>query len=967
MSCPKVINDPLKKELLRAQKAFESDPRIKAFGYGDPSTGEWLWNKYVGTPRDPLKPITPTELNKYKEGLKEFSETLGAKENPFLRFFKLPKALMRKLPETNNFIQEMSNATSFRQKQLKEAAVYMNEMIDNGLYKMMLSGDYHGGALWSKKELKRYQNLELQLEQAKTPEQRKEALKKIVEVVGVKDGNNNPVGGKVLRRFNDLLTFKAQDTPLTPTEKSIVENWNKLRFRSAKLLLNGIEQSKAIIKESVKSEGPRKDLMNALEKLQAAAERIHFQQSVDSKMLVDPDGLFSLKGKANELKVYDAETGLTKPYKMIDANGERVIPRELTKYAPEYVIEISNAVRNLVDYASNTKDVKWQNKTSRQVKLEIDKNVDLGRMINRLKARTDVGDSRFSSLDPIFTLNKYVNDVAHFNYTTRINLSYKKAADKLWDISRRKGVSNELGEYSRHMVDLMTEIKKSALNNYEGGVTEMDNVVRFINGMEYVSKLGWSVRGGLRNRSQMLFDWVKYGHKAWTVSSEFYNANKLHEQMATEQLGRFGILFGEKAQLVGTSVATAGSLEKVAPQGTKMTPEAGLKRAETSVTEIAAEKMSEFVDKSGATKPLQMAENANRVGTFKRAFAMAYTEMAKNPDFFRRQWMESKKTKDKTPTDEVLRDYMANLAGNQAAKVTRDLHFEYENWAKAKILQTKTGKVVGQFQTYRFALWDLQWQMLKDAKRAGKAGKYGLFEQNAQGQITRIMPEIQQAMRYLSLYALIVPLASAVTNFDFSNLVQNETYDTAERFLKYYTADEEDREQLEDKYGQFFGKPALAGNLGPFVSDILTIADLLDVYDSTPEELQETMKMRYNPDDPNWWYKMSRVANIQAARTGWHTIPAFLEDQYERMFRVETGLYKPKHMFDWMRNSDDAFFKQRKDWLDNNPYSPARWIYTGERMFGVGPALPSLEGRRKKSKKNKQAVNVLERMLAGEF
>jgi hypothetical protein len=112
---------------------------------------------------------------------------------------------------------------------------------------------------------------------------------------------------------------------------------------------------------------------------------------------------------------------------------------------------------------------------------------------------------------------------------------------------------------------------------------------------------------------------------------------------------------------------------------------------------------------------------------------------------------------------------------------------------------------------------------------------------------------------------------------------------------------------------------------------------------------------------------MSRVANIQAARTGWHTIPAFLEDQYERMFRVETGLYKPKHMFDWMRNSDDAFFKQRKDWLDNNPYSPARWIYTGERMFGVGPALPSLEGRRKKSKKNKQAVNVLERMLAGEF
>ena len=39
-------------------------------------------------------------------------------------------------------------------------------------------------------------------------------------------------------------------------------------------------------------------------------------------------------------------------------------------------------------------------------------------------------------------------------------------------------------------------------------------------------------------------------------------------------------------------------------------------------------------------------------------------------------------------------------------------------------------------------------------------------------------------------------------------------------------------------------------------SDILTILDLTDVYDSTPEELQDTMKMRYDPDDPNWWYKM---------------------------------------------------------------------------------------------------------------
>jgi len=328
--------------------------------------------------------------------------------------------------------------------------------------------------------------------------------------------------------------------------------------------------------------------------------------------------------------------------------------------------------------------------------------------------------------------------------------------------------------------------------------------------------------------------------------------------------------------------------------------------------------------------------------------------------------MEAHGTKEKVPSDEVITEYMSNLAGNQAAKVTRDLHFEYDNWAKAKALQTKTGKVVGQFQTYRFALWDLQWQMLKDAKRAGKAGKFGLFETNAQGEITRIMPEIQQAMRYLSLYSLIVPIASVVTDLDFGNLVQNETYDTAQRFFEFYTADADDPEQLEDKYGQFFGKGALAGNLGPFVSDLLTIADLFDVYDSTPEELQETMKMKYDPEDPDWWYKMARVANVQGARTGWHTLPAFLKGQWERMGRVETGMYKPKHLYDWMRESDDPIYKQRKDWLYNNPYSPINWMYTGDRMFGVGPALPRVEKKRKR-RKNQEAVNVLEGMLAGKW
>ena len=945
------IKDPLKKELIKIASEFEKDSRVKAFGYGDPSTGEWLWNKYVGQPRDPKRPISQTDLNKFKLGIKEFKDNIGKKENPFLRYFKLPKALMRKLPETNNFVEELSNATSFRQRHLKESSIELNEMIE-GLYSMILKGDYYGGAPWSKNQFKKYQALEQKLEIAKTPKERMDAIRELTEVVGVKDGQNNPIGGKLLWRFNDLLTFK--ETPNTPTEVRVVENWNRLRARSAKLLFNGIEQSKAIVK-TVNNIGMRKDLTKSLELLQSAADRIHFQENIDSKTYVDPQGLFSLNKM--DMKVFNSKSGLVEPYKIIDEKGNRVIPRELTKYAPEYVIELSNVVRNITDYASAPKDSKWANKTSEQIRLEIENKVDLGSMINRLKARTDVETGKFYSLDPIFYLNKYVNDVAHFNYVTRINLAYKKAADKMWNLTRQKGTGKDLGEYSRHMLDMLSEIRSSSLNNYEGRITEMDNLVRWINGAEYISKLGWSIRGGLRNRSQMLFDWVKYGKKAWDTSAKFYDGNKSHQNMATEQLNRFGILFGEKTKTAAsTAIATAGSIEQVTPAGTMMTAEGGLRRTEQTKLGRVAAGTAKIAEASAVT--LQIAENANRTGTFRKAFAMSFTEMNNSRDFFKQQWMEAKKTK-KPPSEEALTDYIAHLSGNAAAKVTRDLHFEYDNWAKAKVLQTKPGRVIGQFQTYRFALWDLQWQMLKDAKRGVQAGKYGMFETDAGGKITRIMPEIQQAMRYLSLYALLVPVISAVSDYNLGNLIQNETYDTAQRFFNFYTADEDDPAQLEDKYGQFFGKGPLLGQTGPFFGDLLTLADLFDVWDQTPEDLQKTMGMKYDPKDPDWWYKLARVFSIQASRTGWHTIPALLQGQEERMFRVETGMYKPKHLYDWMRTSDDAFYKQRRNWLNKSPYSPMNWAYTGT-------VLPKVK-KAKKRRKNQEAINVLQGMLAGQY
>ena len=84
------LPNELRDEMIKVAHEFEKNPKVKAFGYDDVSTGEWLWNKYVGNPRDPQKPVTQTDLNRYKLGLNEFTESIGKKENTFLKYFKLP-------------------------------------------------------------------------------------------------------------------------------------------------------------------------------------------------------------------------------------------------------------------------------------------------------------------------------------------------------------------------------------------------------------------------------------------------------------------------------------------------------------------------------------------------------------------------------------------------------------------------------------------------------------------------------------------------------------------------------------------------------------------------------------------------------------------------------------------------------------------------------------------------------------
>ena len=108
MAC---LPDKNKEELAKIARVFESDAKVKAFGYNDVSTAEWLWNKYVGHPRDPKKPISPTDLKKYKLGLEEFKSALYL-SIPF-EFFLTPRSTTIIISLKDHIIEAINHSIQF--------------------------------------------------------------------------------------------------------------------------------------------------------------------------------------------------------------------------------------------------------------------------------------------------------------------------------------------------------------------------------------------------------------------------------------------------------------------------------------------------------------------------------------------------------------------------------------------------------------------------------------------------------------------------------------------------------------------------------------------------------------------------------------------------------------------------------------------------------------------------------------
>ena len=365
---------------------------------------------------------------------------------------------------------------------------------------------------------------------------------------------------------------------------------------------------------------------------------------------------------------------------------------------------------------------------------------------------------------------------------------------------------------------------------------QVDAMMRTVLGMEFVSKLGWNLRSGIRNKTQSLLNYVYMG---WGANKK---ADAYIKGLPSENK------IGGVVQTCALPIS--GKIEKFA---------AG--------TASVAEKSAII---------MQKVENSNRKRTYKTAFSIEHKKLAENYEY-RNALMEGKITGNKMSSEQAD-SYIWNQARNFATNMVSMLHFDYGDVSKSKMMRHPLGKILFQFQHYGFKFLELNSSIVKGAKNDILSG-------NMKGS------DVLRAYRMSMIYFLAPVIAAGITGIDFSNIIEHDSQQRIKQLATVLSGNEEDIEAA--TYGR--GLTAMVG--GPFVSDILALGNLYGFVDLDKSELNNFFtgyQRQADLDSDEKSAEIMRIFSTALSRAYNSTLPLAMSGNIGFAAQLESGLFQTK-------------------------------------------------------------------------
>ena len=425
--------------------------------------------------------------------------------------------------------------------------------------------------------------------------------------------------------------------------------------------------------------------------------------------------------------------------------------------------------------------------------------------------------------------------------------------------------------FAKTMHDFILQLHAAQTGHTNIKNPEVDAGLKFMLGAQFVAKLGWNIRSGIRNATQSLLNWQHFGFTANKRANDYIRENGLGEEI-DNHLRNKGLLFLDLAPELQEAVGLKGAAHKVieiSEEGNVRFKAPGkLERGEKAFREFSQSGLGEYLSPGSI---MQKVENYNRKRTYKTAYAIMHQKLHNNHGY--RQASGK--------TTEQFNATVKSKADRFATNMVTMLHFDYSDVSKAQIMRSPLGRVLFQFQHYGLKFFEYNMQTIKGAKNDWMEGQ-GLNGTHA-----------WRAYRMAMIYFMGVSMAEHLTGIGFSKLVQHDSSERLNQLATVLTGTEEDIKAA--TYNR--GLTGIAGLGGPMVSDTLRLANLMGFVDQNSSDLAR-FAAGYEEaalfDGDKDLYEISSLISTAGTRTIGSTLPMALNGHMGRAFQHELGLYPTK-------------------------------------------------------------------------
>ena len=494
--------------------------------------------------------------------------------------------------------------------------------------------------------------------------------------------------------------------------------------------------------------------------VQKARENLSDMSGVFTNGLVDLQKIIALK-YTNSTDIKQARAGSDQARRMIDIIQDSITDitagNKKGGYFPQVQFETIMQIKENLSKAMNANTL-----TRDYAFADVVDNVIAKIDINKIPAHAQRSNpllNRYWEKDPLFVLKEYGDQAAQFNKMTKTQITYLEALKHLpsTDVEFQNGLRRFIDEE----YTVFTQGTTGRPDWANGAVT-------VLNSLATARTMGLNITGAVKNAASAIHFYSRVGLGSLTSARKAMSHDKEFQNMMQKAEQEAGFLFTDVAK----ELYTEGLISKKDLQSGKVDfdPLTGKITIDgTPIRDALKKGTSWTIDKLLYFH--RLTENHQRKWMFRTAFHRKYSKLV---------------------NDGYAADKARSFSQAYALKMVNSWAYEYAAHAKSKIVrgewrtidEIEDGKIMKKgsgvagagsevafhLLHYPMSLFETHYDALRGIHKSALA-RQGLESE-----------EIKYAMRYAGV-SLGVAMASALTNIDFTNIIENETVERMHRVM----------------------------------------------------------------------------------------------------------------------------------------------------------------------------------------